>query len=59
MTRPPIGPETMRYTVKFRLSDAEMEDLRDIASGDNISEALRSLIRNEKKRRSRRGRGKP
>lgn len=59
MTRPPIGPETMRFTVKFRLSDSEMEDLRDIASGDNISEALRDLIRNEKKRRARRDRRKP
>lgn len=58
MTRPPIGPVTMAYTVKFRLSDAEMDDLRDIASGDNISEALRDLIRNEKKRRERRDRRK-
>lgn len=48
----------MAYTVKFRLSDAEMDDLRDIASGDNISEALRDLIRNEKKRRERRDRRK-
>lgn len=54
MTRPPIGPVTMAYTVKFRLSDAEMDDLKDIAGGASLSEALRLLIKEEKKRIARR-----
>jgi len=54
MVRPPIGPVTMAFTVKFRLSDADMRDLRDIANGSSLSEALRSLIAAEKKRRARR-----
>jgi hypothetical protein len=53
MVRPPIGPVTMTYTVKFRLSDADMEDLRDIAGGASLSEALRALIQAEKKRKKR------
>jgi len=43
----------MTYTVKFRLSDADMEDLRDIAGGASLSEALRAMIKEEKKRRRR------
>jgi hypothetical protein len=43
----------MTYTVKFRLSDADMEDLRDIAGGASLSEALRALIQAEKKRKKR------
>jgi hypothetical protein len=54
MVRPPIGPVTMTYTVKFRLSDADMEDLKDIAGGESLSEALRRLIHDEKKRKKRR-----
>lgn len=54
MTRPPIGPEAMRFTVKFRLSDAEMDDLKDIAEGVSLSEVLRRLINDEKKRKTRR-----
>lgn len=53
MVRPPIGPVTMTYTVKFRLSDQDMEDLRDIAGGASLSEALRALIKAEKKRKKR------
>lgn len=53
MVRPPIGPVTMTYTVKFRLSDADMEDLRDIAGGASLSEALRQMIKDEKKRMKR------
>lgn len=56
MVRPPLGPVTMEYTVKFRLSDQDMEDLRDIAGGASLSEALRALIQAEKKRRKH-GRG--
>jgi hypothetical protein len=44
----------MAYTVKFRLSDAEMDDLKDIAGGASLSEALRLLIKEEKKRIARR-----
>lgn len=51
MVRPPLGPVTMTYTVKFRLSDADMADLRDIAGGASLSEALRQMIKDEKKRR--------
>jgi DNA-binding CsgD family transcriptional regulator len=54
MVRPPIGPVTMSYTVKFRLSDAELDDLKFIADGASLSEALRRLIANEKKRLKRR-----
>lgn len=54
MVRPPIGPVTMTYTVKFRLSDADMEDLKDIAGGLSLSEALRKMIKDEKKRMKRR-----
>ncbi len=54
MVRPPIGPITMAYTVKFRLSDADMRDLKEIADGYSLSEALRALIAAEKKRRARR-----
>ena len=53
MVRPPIGPVTMTYTVKFRLSDADMEDLKAIAGGASLSEALRRLIKDEKKRMKR------
>lgn len=53
MVRPPIGPVTMEYTVKFRLSDADMADLRDIAGGASLSEALRRMIKAEKKRMKR------
>lgn len=55
MVRPPIGPTTMLFTVKFRLSDNDLADLREIAGGASISEALRTLIRDEKKRARRRG----
>lgn len=44
----------MAHTVKFRLSDADMADLRALTDGDNLSETLRALIRAEKKRRQRR-----
>jgi DNA-binding CsgD family transcriptional regulator len=44
----------MRYTVKFRLSDADMEDLKEIAGGASLSEALRRLIIDERKRMKRR-----
>lgn len=54
MVRPPIGPVTMVYTVKFRLSDTDMEDLKSIAGGASLSEALRQLIKDEKKRIARR-----
>ena len=53
MVRPPIGPVTMVYTVKFRLSDSDMADLRDIAGGASLSEALRAMIHAEKKRMKR------
>jgi len=43
----------MTYTVKFRLSDADMEDLKAIAGGASLSEALRRLIKDEKKRMKR------
>jgi hypothetical protein len=56
MARPPIGAVTMRHTVKFRLSDADMDDLREIAGGPELSETLRRLIREEKKRKARRER---
>lgn len=56
MARPPIGAVTMRHTVKFRLTDADMEDLRYIAGGPELSETLRRLIREEKKRKARRER---
>ena len=46
----------MRHTVKFRLTDADMEDLRYIAGGPELSETLRRLIREEKKRKARRER---
>ena len=54
MVRPPIGPTTMLYTVKFRLSDTDLEDLRSISSGGSLSEALRRLIQDEKKRQAKR-----
>lgn len=54
MARPPIGNQTMAYTVKFRLSDADMEDLKDIAGTTDLSTTLRRLIKDEKKRRGRR-----
>jgi hypothetical protein len=44
----------MTYTVKFRLSDADMEDLRDIAGGASLSEAMRRMIKEEKRRMKRR-----
>jgi hypothetical protein len=56
MVRPPIGPVTMTYTVKFRLADDDLQDLKDIAAGASLSEALRRLIKDEKKRMKRRGR---
>lgn len=46
----------MAYTVKFRLTDADMEDLRFIANGEGLSDAMRRLIREEKKRKVRRER---
>ena len=51
MVRPPIGPVTMLYTVKFRLTDADLADLRSLANGMSLSECLRLLIHDEKKRR--------
>lgn len=54
MARPPIGTETMAYTVKFRLSDDAMDDLRYIAEGGELSDTLRRLIKEEKKRKKRR-----
>lgn len=56
MARPPIGAVTMRHTVKFRLSDADLDDLRYISGGPEVSETLRRLIRDEKKRKARRER---
>lgn len=56
MTRPPIGAVTMAYTVKFRLSDADMEDLKAISAGNELSVTLRRLIKDEKKRIARRER---
>ena len=53
MVRPPLGPVTMQFTVKFRLSDAELDDLKSIADGASLSEAIRLLIHNETKRRKR------
>lgn len=44
----------MRHTVKFRLTDADMDDLREISNGPEVSETLRRLIREEKKRKNRR-----
>jgi predicted CopG family antitoxin len=44
----------MSYTVKFRLSDTVMDDLKSIAGGASLSEALRRLIKDEKKRMRRR-----
>jgi hypothetical protein len=44
----------MLYTVKFRLSDTDLEDLRSISSGGSLSEALRRLIQDEKKRQAKR-----
>ncbi len=55
IVRPPIGPETMTNNVKFRLTDAELDDLTALSAGGNVSETLRRLIREEKKRRTRRG----
>ena len=55
MARPPIGAMTMTNTVKFRLDDATLDDLRYIAGGPEVSETLRRLIREEKKRKMRRG----
>jgi hypothetical protein len=52
MVRPPIGPVSMLYTVKFRLSDSDLDDLRSIAGGASLSEALRLLIHDEKERRN-------
>lgn len=43
----------MSYTVKFRLSDADMDDLRYISNGE-VSDTMRRLIREEKKRKMRR-----
>lgn len=54
MVRPPIGPETMTRMIKFRLSDEELDDLKAISDGVSLSETLRALIRQEKKRRQRR-----
>lgn len=54
MVRPPIGPVAMTYTVKFRLSDQDLEVLRELADGASLSEALRAMIHAEKKRRDRR-----
>jgi len=51
MVRPPIGVESMRLTVKFRLTDDELDDLKSLADGASLSEALRRLIHDEKKRR--------
>lgn len=54
MARPPIGAVPMRHTVKFRLSDSDLDDLRYIADGPEVSETLRRLIREEKKRKQKR-----
>jgi len=51
MVRPLIGVESMRLTVKFRLTDDELDDLKSLADGASLSEALRRLIHDEKKRR--------
>jgi predicted CopG family antitoxin len=40
----------MRFTVKFRLTDDELTDLKTIAGGASVSEALRRLIKDEKRR---------
>lgn len=56
MVRPPIGAETMTNNVKFRLTDSELDDLTELSSGGNVSETLRRLIREEKRRNARRGR---
>ncbi len=53
MVRPPIGPVPMEKTVKFRLSDAELDDLHSLAAGTSVSETLRRLIRDEKRRTGR------
>jgi hypothetical protein len=44
----------MRHTVKFRLSDSDLDDLRYIADGPEVSQTLRRLIREEKKRKQKR-----
>lgn len=54
MPRPPLGPTTMDYTVKFRLSADEYNTLQQIAGGGAVSVALRQMIADEQKRRRRR-----
>ena len=45
--RPPLGPEPMVRTVRFRLSAADEAMLRDIAGQDSMSVTIRRLIVDE------------
>jgi hypothetical protein len=51
MPRPPIGPQAMDHTVKFRLRADEYRMLQQIAGSQPVSEALRRLIHDEGTRR--------
>jgi hypothetical protein len=54
--RKPLGPKAMDRTVRFRLTDEDLEMLRDLAEGGNLSGAIRGLIlaAHKKKHRKRR-----
>jgi hypothetical protein len=42
--RRPLGPKAMDRTVRFRITDEDLEMLRDLAEGGNLSGAIRGLI---------------
>jgi hypothetical protein len=54
--RTPLGPKAMDRTVRFRLTDDDLEMLRDIAGGESLSVVIRALITQEHKRQARKQR---
>lgn len=51
--RRPLGPTPMVRTVRFRLSDEDLEMLKEISGDRTYSETIRALILTSYRRKSR------
>jgi hypothetical protein len=51
--RKPLGPKAMDKTVRFRLTDDDLEMLRDLAEGGSLSVVIRDLITDAHRRKKR------
>jgi hypothetical protein len=57
--RKPLGPKAMDRTVRFRLTDDDLEMLRDLAGEGSLSVVIRDLIADAHRRKKRKQRHIP